>query len=536
MKQPCFILNLKKTVLFLSIFVDLSTSIFSQAPEFHHITKENGLSSNSVLSITQDKSGFMWLGTLNGLNRYDGNNIKTYFVNKNQNPAQTFIFHLVTDSDNRLWAATSIGLYRYIAEKDAFEPFSIPGIRTPWVTYLYEDQKKNLWVGTANGLFMLNAKRDSSQLQAFFSNPKTQSIAGNYIKCIYEDHTGGIWVGTISGLTQIQLRNGNWHFQNFRYDPARENGISANYITSITEDGFQGLWIGTLNSGVNRYEFNTGRFLSFKHTHDNPKSIINNNIRQMAVGPNGQIWVGTQEGLSIIDPLNYDIRSYEHDPENKKSLNQHSIYSIFQDAAKSMWVGTYFGGANISYSTNTIFSLIQNNEKKAGLSSNVVSSIVEDAQENLWIGTEGGGLNTINSTTGKLTVYKNNINDPNSISSNLIKSVYYDRDNLLWIGTAQGGGLNNFDPKTGKFRRMLTRENYESDESFSHAEVQAIFEDSQKRFWIGTTLGIQLFQKNKAELSPIKTSPFTATGNQILNNRKVNAKSFFEDKNRNLWI
>ncbi len=538
MNQPCFIINFKKPVLIVSILVTLSLSIFSQSLGFHHITNENGLSSNAVLSITQDKTGFMWFGTPNGLNRYDGNNIKTYFVNKykNQNLAQTNIFNLITDSDNTLWAGTSNGLHRYIPDKDAFEPFSIPGIRTAFVTYLYEDQKKNLWVGTAHGLFLLNAKRDTTKMQAFFSNSNAHSIAGNYIKCIYEDHTGSIWIGTISGLTQIQLRNGNWHFQNFHYDPARESGISANYITSIIEDGMQGLWIGTLNNGVNRYEFNTGRFSGFKHINDNPKSIINNNIRQIAIGPNGHIWIGTQEGLSIIDPVNYDIRSFQHEPGNKKSLNQHSIYSIFQDAAKSMWVGTYFGGANINYSTNTFFTLIQNNEKKAEISSNVVSSIVEDAQKNLWIGTEGGGLNTINSTTGKLTVYKNNINDPGSISSNLIKSVYYDRDNLLWIGTAQGGGLNNFDPKTGKFRRMFTQENYESDESFSHAEVQAIFEDSYKRLWLGTTQGIQLFQKNKATLIPFNTPLFAGTSFQILNNPLKIAKSFFEDQKKQLWI
>ena len=516
----------------MSILFALINSASSQPLDFHHITKENGLSSNAVLSITQDKTGFLWFGTSNGLNRYDGSSIKNYLVSKykSQNFAQNYISSLLTDGGNTLWAGTSNGLQRYIPENDEFERISIPRMQSATITYLYEDLKKNLWVGTANGLYLLNANRDTTKVQSFFNSNNTPSIAGNYIKCIYEDHTGAIWVGTISGLTQIQLRNGNWQYQNFHYNAAMESGISANFITSITEDGRQGLWIGTLNSGVNRFDFSTGRFTSFKHTNNDPTGIINNNIRQICIGPKGKVWVGTQEGLSIIDPLNFEIRSFQHEPGNKQSLSQNSVYSIYQDAARSMWVGTYFGGANISYSANTFFSLIQNSEIKAEISNNVVSGIVEDNKKNIWIGTEGGGLNCINQNTRQLTVYKNNINDPYSISSNLVKSVYIDSDSLLWIGTAHGGGINCFDAKSGRFKRILYQENNES------TEVHAIFEDSQKRFWLGTTQGLLLFQKNKTELIPFKSDPLTGPDRIKLEAPGKTPKAFFEDGNKQLWI
>ncbi len=513
-------------------------SLFGQNQAFSHVTTENGLSSNAILTISQDASGFIWLGTANGINRYDGKNVKQYLVHgKNQEDrSSNNIFSLHTDFDGVLWAGTYGGLLRYAIEKDAFVRAPIPGFKGGEVTFIYSDQKKNLWVGSARGLYLLSADRDSTKTQAFFHSDESPSISNNYIKCIYEDHTGAIWVGTNGGLTQMQYRGNNWQFQQFKHIPTDNNSLSANYITSIMEDAQQGLWIGTLNNGLNKYSYSTGKFIRFVHDSNNPNSIINNNIRQIAIDHTGKLWIGTQEGLSILNPVNLQVVWVQHNPANKNGLSQNSIYSVFQDAQKSMWIGTYFGGANISFSSNTIFQIIQNNGTRSMLSNNVVSGMVEDGHAELWIGTEGGGLNRISKKNGSLTVFKNNFNQPNSISSNLIKSVYKDLDGQIWAGTAHGGGVNLFDPLSQTFKRMLYEENYESNESSAHTEIQSIYEDHQKRFWLGTTHGLKFYHRNGKELIALDKNVLTGKDRDKLFKDYIVAKSFCEDKFGRLWI
>lgn len=513
-------------------------SLFGQNQEFSHVTTENGLSSNAILTITQDPSGFMWLGTANGINKYDGRNVKQYLVpNKNQEVrTSTNIFCLHTDADGVLWAGTYGGLLRYSIEKDAFVKMPIKGYKGGEVTYIYSDQKKNLWVGSAKGLYLISADRDSTKTQFFFHSDESPSISNNYIKCIYEDHTGAIWIGTNGGLTQMQYRGSNWQYQQFKHIPTDDNSLSANYITTIIEDAQQGLWFGTLNNGLNKYSYSTGKFIRLLHSTSDSRSIVNNNIRQIALDQNGHLWVGTQEGLSIINPLNMSIVSVQQNPTNKNGLNQNSIYSIYQDAQKSMWVGTYFGGANISFSSNTIFKIIQNNSSRSNLSNNVVSGMVEDNNSDLWIGTEGGGLNRISKATGTLMVFKNSINQPNSISSNLIKSVYKDLDGQIWAGTAHGGGVNVYDQASQSFKRMLYEENYESNESSAHTEIQSIYEDHQRRFWLGTTHGLKLYSRNGKELKALDKNVLTGKDLDKLFKDYMVAKSFCEDGFGRLWI
>ena len=513
-------------------------NLFGQNQEFSHVTSENGLSSNAVLTITQDPSGFMWLGTANGINKYDGRNVKQYLVpNKNQEVrTSNNIFCLHTDPDGVLWAGAFGGLLRYFIEKDAFVKIPIKGYKGGEVTFIYSDQKKNLWVGSAKGLYLLSADRDSTKTQSFYHSDESPSISNNYIKCIYEDHTGTIWVGTNGGLTQMQHRGSHWQYQQFKHIPTDTNSLSANYITSIMEDAQQGLWFGTLNNGLNKYSYSTGKFTRLVHSINDPRSIVNNNIRQIALDQNGHLWVGTQEGLSIINPLNLSVVSVQHNPANKNGLNQNSIYSIYQDAQKSMWVGTYFGGANISFSRNTLFKILQNNSSQSNLSNNVVSGMVEDSHSDLWIGTEGGGLNRISKATGTLTVFKTNINQPNSISSNLIKSVYKDLDGQIWAGTAHGGGVNLYDPASQSFKRMLYEENYESNESSAHTEIQSIYEDHQRRFWLGTTHGIKIYRRNGKELVALDKNVFTGKDRNKLFKDHIVAKTFCEDNFGRLWI
>ncbi|MBV4360551.1 hybrid sensor histidine kinase/response regulator transcription factor [Pinibacter aurantiacus] len=496
---------------------------------FNHLTVEHGLSNNAVLSITQDKQGFMWYGTSNGLNRYDGHVFKVYKMNTADSTTLSSdnILSLFCDKSGTLWAGTSNGLNQYDPKNDAFirVPLKINNevVNGRVVHCVYEDRKSNLWVGTQNGVYLLTDRQNFTCQPFLVAAPGNP---GNTIYSIFEDHAGQLWVGTNNGLTKMKWVNGALTNETYRHDPANPGSISANYITSIVEDPSDNLWIGTQNSGVNLYNPLTGSFSHFSHSTTLSTGIINNNIRQIIADKAGKIWVATQEGLSIIEPFGGNIHSYQHDISDKKSLSQNSIYSLFVDANGSVWLGTYFGGVNIIYSYNTSFTILQNKDNRFGINNNVVSSIVEDGKHNLWIGTEGGGLNYFDRTNGVCTIYKNKQNDASSLGSNLIKVICSDKDGNIWAGT-HGGGLNLFDAGSKTFKRFLFTGN---DLTTLNSEILALLDDSQGRFWVGSNNGLYIYRRKDRALEPFDRKELKgATVNGM-------AKALLEDSKKRIWI
>lgn len=497
----------------------------AQTISFHHVTIETGLSSNSVLSITQDSAGFLWFGTRMGVSRYDGTRFKNYVYNaKDSNTiSHNDVVSLFCDSRKTVWAGTYSGLNRYNEEKDVFERITLnSGVVN--INCIYEDKKGTLWIGSSNGLYAF-ADRQPNNLKIFKSG-KINSIAGNNVRAVFEDHNGHLWVGSNNGLTRMISQKDGYRFENFTHDPSNPRSLSAVHVTTITEDAKQQLWIGTQNSGINLFDPTTGSFTRFGKTGNNTSGLINNNIRIITSTRNGLLWVGTQEGLSIIDPVTKNIQSYQNDPGNKKSLSQNSIYSLYEDANGSVWIGTYFGGANSTYPYSTNFSVLQNHATRSSLSNNVVSSIVEDRQHNLWIGTEGGGLNYYNRTTNQFTVYKNKLGDAGSLGSNLVKVVMIDKEQNIWCGT-HGGGLNVLDRKQNKFKRHLYKEN---DAATLRSEINSLMQDDNGRLWVGSNQGLQLFIKKGTELTPLSFSSINGFVNGIP------ARTFYKDAQGAIWI
>lgn len=512
---------------------------------FTHLNVENGLSQNSVLAIAQDYRGFMWYGNRFGLNRYDGHHFKLYKSNNtdtthslsNNSLSNNYVVALLSDSAHNLWIGTADGLNRYDPEKDNFERISLNPAAPPgqgyYINCLYEDRKGNIWVGTSNGLFR-RAGHGTSQFIPFYAGGATPApegrvpgIAGNNVHAVFEDHEGYLWVGTSNGLTRMHLNNqGVYEYQTFRHGAT--GSISDNFVNTIQEDNTdrQNLWMGTLNGGLNRYDRSSGTFTIFKHNNAGSSGLINNNIRKITTDKEGKLWIGTQEGLSILDPASGDWHSYQHDPGNRQSLSQNSIYSIFRDANGSMWIGTYFGGVNITYSYTTPFTIYESNPYHSSISNNVISAITEDRKHNLWIGTEGGGLNYFNRASGIFTTYKNNINDPASLGSNLVKTVYLDREGNIWAGT-HGGGLNLFDPIHQQFKRLQYKEN---DPETLGSEIAAILEDSSGRLWIGSQTGLKIFTRTHDDLIPWQGD----IDLQAMRDKSI--KVLYEDSKRNIWV
>ena len=500
------------------LFAFLSTS--GQNIVFDHLTVENGLSHNSVLAVAQDARGFMWYGTRYGLNRYDGQRFRIYqsLQGDSTGLSSSLILSLFCDSQKTLWIGTAGGgLCRYIPGKDIFQQITLTPGKQESVNAIFEDSKGCLWVAANSGLYQ---QTDSIyHFRKFIQGP--EQLAGTTVLSICQDKRGDLWVGTNDGLNRIRQTGQRFSFETFRHKKGDDASLSMSYITSLAEDEAGRIWMGTQNAGIVIYDPVNRTF-----RHITQPVTAHNFVRTIIRSRSGKMWAGTQEGLSVFDPLTLKAVNYRYDPGNKNSLSQNSIYSLFEDNNGAVWVGTYFGGVNMVHNNNTPFSICRNTPLQPGLSNDVVSNLIEDAQHNLWITTEGGGLNYYNRETGTYTYYQHQPGDPGSIGSNLVKLVYEDADHNIWAGT-HGGGLNVMAKGTGHFRRYF----YDPQDPDSYLrEITSLMEDDQGHFWIGTNAGLHIMRRKGAALYPLEDSALTGQAAHL------SIRYLFQDSRGRCWV
>ncbi|GAB3902510.1 hybrid sensor histidine kinase/response regulator transcription factor [Mucilaginibacter boryungensis] len=520
---------MKLTVKICVLFTLMALGTYGQRIAFENLTVDDGLSQNSVLAISQDNRGFMWYGTQHGLNKYDATNFKTYKNNGSDKSSLSsdYVTCLLLDSHQQLWIGTRNGLNRYKPETDNFERITFNNTLQKTgnliISCIYEDKEKNLWVWTSRGLHKL-INRATAKFAPLAISDSVAGLNGTNVHVIYQDYTGSYWLGSSAGLTKMKIQRGQLTFQKYRHQATQINSLSDNYVTAITEDLNHQLWVGTLHGGINLYNRANNSFTRFLSNNGN-RGPVNNNIRVLRPDNSGKIWVGTQGGLNILDPLNKQFIAYQHNPEDKSSLSQNSIYDIFINKNNIVWIGTYWGGINMVSSHNTAFLSYQTTHYHSTINNNVVSAIAEDMQHNLWIGTEGGGLNYFDRKKDVVTTYQNKVNSPSSLGSDLIKVIYIDKSKNVWAGT-HGGGLNLFNPLSKQFTRFLYKEN---DPATLSAEVLCLLEASQGNFWVGTQSGLRAYRRNDITLQAIGHPILSKIGHRSI-------KGLLEDKDKNIWI
>ncbi|WP_432713296.1 hybrid sensor histidine kinase/response regulator transcription factor [Pedobacter sp.] len=506
-------------------------SSFAQL-SFDHLSVTNGLSQSSVLSICKDSRGYMWFGTRDCLNRYDGRGVKVYHTDADDIStisAEDYIYALLEDKKQNLWIGTQNGLNRYIPEKDAFEriPFNAKdpnSISDKIVLSIMADTKGQVWFGTNLGLSML----ENPTSRKFKKIYQKDGLAGNSVYAVFEDSKGNIWVGTTEGLTRMSFKNGKYTFATFRNNPADLNSLSGNFIRTIAEDKQGRIWIGTDAEGLCLFNPQSTSFTRFKTSSSTTTKISNNFIRKITVSETGKIWVATMNGLNILNPETLSFSNFIHDSDNRKSLSDNSIKDIYEDEQGSIWVGTMFGGVNVTHSNTIPFTIYKYSKYRNSISSDIVSVIAGDEKGNLWMGTEGHGLNYFNTKTGEFKKYVNDPHDPGSLSNNTIKAIFKDSKNRIWIGLFQGG-LELFNPATGKFKH------YPPDAGNPHAlnygYVSSITEDDKGLLWVATSSkGVNLFNPEKGTFSVIDD----LSKGLRLSSRYV--RFVYTDSKKNLWI
>lgn len=502
---------------------------------FEHISIDQGLSQNTPKCILQDRRGFLWFGTRDGLNRYDGYKFEV-FRHDPENPnslSNNNIWKLYEDKEGFLWIGTDEGLNRFDPRTGSFEHFrSETGNRGSLsnniVFCIYEDSSENLWVGTEKGLDLFDSQRVT--FGHYFHDPLDPgSISDDEINFIHEDKSGSLWVGTGGGLNKFVPQHGT--FERFIHQPGNPNSLIDNTLLCICEDRQGILWIGT-DKGLNRFDPKTGIFKAYIHDPGDPGSLSYDEVYSILEDRHGTLWVCTWGGgINKLIPGTDSFQHIRQNPQVPLSLSNDEPTTAFEDRTGILWFGNANGGINKYNPRSAAFEhFIHNPQNPNSLCDNNVSAILEAPKASgiLWIGTNGKGFCRFDRKRNSIKHYIHDPQNPNSLSNNDIYCIHEDHAGILWIGT--DGGLNRFNPRTGNFKRYI--HNPGKADSLSSRYVTAIYEDAAGILWLGTWEG----GMNKFNPKTNSFKHYKHKSNDIDSLSHNNIESIIGDRNGNLWI
>jgi PAS domain S-box-containing protein len=489
---------------------------------FEHISIEHGLSQGTVSCIIQDNRGFMWFGTENGLNRYDGHEFRPYTYDSN-NPntlSHNLVISIFKEQSGTLWIGTQGGgLNKFDPKTEKFtshrnnqnfEPFEDMNIRA-----IHEDGKGILWIGTDKGLYNSDQGKNEFQLCRDFKNKDEEFI--KKIKTIYEGKEEEIWIGADDGLVEYKSNSGKEYFEHYPIETGYDFNIE---VDAICEDQPGELWIGTI-IGLYKFDRKTGKFTPFKD-----EDLKNEQISVIFKDKKNTTWIGTAgDGLYQLDPEEKRISNYRNIPNDFTSLSNNYVLDIYQNKLGLIWIGTFGGGINKLDPVGKKFALYKNSPGDPdSLSNNEVRGICQDTKGGIWVSTRGGGLSKFDLENKKFKRYligEDISRDPRRNEVNIIQADHFGN---IWVGTFQSG-LYKFILDNGTFHP------YESNSIKRSDHMLSINEDKQGYIWIGIEdKGMIELDKNKErkELKYYKNIPGELSNNNVY--------VIFEDHSGTLWI
>ncbi|MFN0156801.1 MAG: two-component regulator propeller domain-containing protein [Bacteroidota bacterium] len=518
---------------------------FSQPSDlvFENLSTSQGLSHLVTTSIAQDSSGFLWIGTMDGLNRYDGFQFTVYkSVTKDSTTlSRNEVRCLFVDRSGTLWVGTAYGLNRYDPIGKRFkriltEKKKANTLVDSHINVIMQDASGILWLGTTGGLSGFNEATNT--FLNFKTDPGNEnSLSDNNVMSIGEDEDGTLWIGTHKGLNR--LSKDRKKFKRYLYDPHNPNSLRQETVSAIHLDGTGLLWIGTLD-GLDVFDRRNDPLLlatlslpGFNHS----------NVLDIMGDKFGNIWLATfGGGLNMVTSANADslrrrltkalrVVQYRNAPLNTRSLHNDFIHALFEDASGALWACTN-NGLSKSDNEGARFRILQRDPRNPhGLSANLVTTICEGSNGTIWIGTSDNlnnippgstevrytilgrngppdlteissvyedtrgilwiatwkGLSRFDPHSNTLTRFRNNQNDPSSISGDAVVSIGEDRTGTMWFGT-YGSGLNSFNRDTQSFTHYY--HDPADSLSLSNNTIYSIFRDRSGRMWFGTRDGL----------------------------------------------
>jgi ligand-binding sensor domain-containing protein len=486
---------------------------------FMHVTVEDGLSQNTVRAILQDRTGFLWFATEEGLNRYDGYAFAT-FKHDRRRPGtlpDDMTTALYEDRAGRLWVGTVTGLCLFDRRTDTFTV----RLESPEVRAILEDRKGALWVAT-NGGGVYRVDPAVAEPRRYRAEPHVStSLSHDSVYALLEDRAGRVWVGTYGGGLDLYdpAKDG---FVHHRHDPRDPASLSHDEIWSLAEDAAGRIWIGTNSPVLSVLDVGTHRFYHHRARPGDESALQANIVTVVYRDREGTMWVGTDRGgLNRHLPEDGSFVSYRHDPDNPESLSRNAVRAISEDTQGNLWVSTFSGGLNLLKKARRPFAYFA---PRAGdpesLSDSAVLSFLEDREGRLWVATAEGGLHRFDPEAGTFARYR--------LGRSTLLALHEDRKGRIWVGT-WGDGLNLFDPARGTF----TRQRHSADDPSTARDDQVwdIHEDADGFLWLATDDGIVRLHVDSGRVSRLRHDP----GNPAsLGHDQVRA--FLPEEDSRLWI
>ena len=527
------------------IFGIISPNNFSQSITFNHLTVENGLSSNTVYSIIQDQAGFLWFGTDDGLNRYDGYNFKVFRQDPDDSNSVSSnnIWSLMVDHSGNIWIGTKAGeLNRYNPRTEKFVSWKIQSdmAEENSITCSHEDKSGNIWIGTyRDGVYKLDPF--TNKIDHWSSDLKnSKSLSHNYVRSITGDGSGNIFVATYIGFNKFNPFISN-DFEHYYHNPSDKNSISNNIIWSLSKSSLDSnhIWLGTADgltiyniventfsrinipnpqnllygtsvgqvieqtidsekiiwvnsyAGLLKMNLTSGDTKRSLHDENNQQSLIDNQINQIFRDLSGVIWLATDNGISYLSPKNARFNSGGSvllGSESSNVLLRKNITAIAETPDSKIWFGTTDGLYYFSAVNNKVFSY-------QGFENTPVWSLVSGSNEDLWVGTFGSGLKQIFLKTGTIKLWDLEHPEIRTQAVYYNKTLLRDKKNNIWVGY-WGAGVSRINPETQKYDLWLN--DSDKPNSLSNNDVWVIKEDRFGRIWLGTRGGgLNLFEEGE---------------------------------------
>jgi diguanylate cyclase (GGDEF)-like protein/PAS domain S-box-containing protein len=494
-----------------------------QPVRFTRLSVEQGLSQSTVQALVQDHVGFLWLGTEEGLNRYDGYAF-VVFRHDPHDPRSLpddVVSALHEDSQRRLWVGTEHGLSLFDRRSEAFAP--VPSVRER-VTGIVEGSNGTLWVGTeGEGLFERNPVSGAFVLHpADPENPS--SLVSVAVSALLKDHSGRIWIGTRDRGVDL-LDAGGKRFVHHRHDPSDPRSLAHDEVWGLAEDAAGNLWVATYGGGLSVRDHETGAFRHYRHRAGDPTSLGTDLLTCLFVDSSGTLWIGTDgAGVQQYDATTDHFLTLSHDPADPVSLSENVVRSIGEDRQGQLWVGTYLGGVNVLKRPRRAFGYFTHSAAdSSSLADPAVASFLEDKTGRIWVGTEGGWLNRLEGP-GAFVRYRFPSASP---GGSAILSLHQDRRGRIWVGTYRGG-LGLFDPVRGAFEIHTHRPG--DRQSLGNDEVWAIEEDEEGVLWLATNAGLDRFDPDAravtAHYDTLRAGGLSDAG----------VRALLRDRKGNLWV
>ena len=511
------LITMRRNLLILSLFLLLapfsswkaaaSPAAFNLAPgahlRFEHLTIEDGLSQNAGLVMLQDRQGYLWIGSQDGLNRYDGYGI-TQFKHDPENSASlsyNSIISLYEDAGGFLWVGTwGGGLNRLDPKTGRFtryesNPTNPASLDNPVITDILSDGQDGFWVGTLGGLNRV--KPGEGVVARYHHDPADAvSLSSDAISVIVPAEDGKLWIGTGAfsipgaGLNLFDPQTG----QSKRFAPQGDCLQSPN-ISDILPDPQGNLWIayggyGVNGGGIDRYHPGTGACKHYDNVQDFGDQIIDDNFADLMFDQEGGLWAASwSSGVwHLPQGSEEQFTGIHHNPADPDSLSNDNTFSLLQDRSGVIWIGTLSAGINKLNPGSLQFRTYRNEAGDPGsLPSNHVGAFAETSDGAMWVGTWENGLARFDPLTGNFTSYRHDSEDSKSISSDLVMSLLGAPDGSLWVGTL-GSGLNHLDVASGVFTR------YQNDPANAASvlddRITALLIDGEARLWVASMAGL----------------------------------------------